>query len=237
MPDLPLIALIVFVAIFVQSLVGFGLALVSMPLLVAVVGLRVAAPLVALFGLLAEVLMLYHYRAALNLRAVWRIALTSVIGVPVGVWGLRQVDEAIILPLLGVVVTGYALYALFGPRLPDLKRPIWADMLGFLAGMLGGAYNMPGPPVIIYGTSRRWSPAEFKSNLQGFFILNSVLVVLTHVCVGNFTPDVLRGFVVAIPAVVLGALSGFALDRRVTPDRFHRLVLVVLVVLGVSLIL
>ncbi|GAB4571552.1 MAG: TSUP family transporter [Anaerolineae bacterium] len=232
-----LVALIVFAAIFTQGFLGFGLALVSMPLLVMAVGLPVATPLVALVSVTAEVVLLLYYRAALNLRAVARLTLASLPGIPLGVWLLRGLDEHLVLGVLGVIVAGYALYGLAAPRLPELRNPRWALGLGFVAGMLGGAYNTPGPPVIIYGTCRRWSPPEFKGNLQAFFIVNSVLVAVSHYLAGNITAPVIRYFLVALPAIGLGALAGFALERRVASERFHRLVLVALVGLGLSLLM
>ena len=237
MPTAILTALIVFAAIFTQSFVGFGLALVSMPLLSALLGLHTAAPLVALISITAEIVLILHYRAALNVRAVSRLIVASLPGIALGVWLLRGVDERIILPLLGIIVAGYALYALFSPRLPRLEHPRWADLLGFVAGLLSGAYNTPGPPVIVYASCRRWPPDEFKSNLQGFFIVNSAVVAVTHLVAGNVTPAVMQQFVVALPAIGLGALAGFALDGRVAPARFHRVVLVALVAIGLSLVL
>ena len=65
--------LIVFIAIFTQTLTGFGLALISMPLLVHVVGIQTAAPLVAIISGVAEAILLLLYRADLNLRAVTRL--------------------------------------------------------------------------------------------------------------------------------------------------------------------
>ncbi|MBN2469290.1 MAG: sulfite exporter TauE/SafE family protein [Anaerolineae bacterium] len=237
MPTPILIAIIVFVAIFTQSFVGFGLALVSMPLLSALLGLQTAAPLIALVGITAVIILLLHYRAALNIRAVSRLIIASLPGIVLGVWLLRGLDERIVLPLLGVIVAGYALYALANPRLPRLEHPRWTDALGFVAGLLGGAYNTPAPPVIVYASCRRWPPAEFKSNLQGFFIVNNTIVVITHFAAGNVTPAVMQHYLFALPAIVLGALAGFALDGRVDPGRFHRVVLVGLVAIGLSLVL
>jgi hypothetical protein len=236
MTDL-LIVLIVFGAIFVQSVSGFGLALVSMPLLALVIDLHTAAPLVALISVVAEIIILIHYREALDLRSVARFALASILGVPVGVLFLAQVDQAIVLPLLGIIVLGYALYALLGPRLPELRSVHWAHGLGFIAGVLGGAYNMPGPAVVIYANCRGWPPAQFKSNLQGFFVLTSVLILGAHVVAGHVTPDVLRDFALTLPAILLGALTGFALDRRLNPLVFRRVVQVMLIGIGLSLIL
>ncbi|MCZ7672281.1 MAG: sulfite exporter TauE/SafE family protein [Chloroflexi bacterium] len=92
-PSSFLVFLIVFAAIFTQTVTGFGLALVSMPLLALVLPIQVAAPLVALFGLVAELLLLLRYRTALNVRAVAVLIGASVVGIPVGVYVLGEMDE------------------------------------------------------------------------------------------------------------------------------------------------
>lgn len=231
-----LVFIIVFVAIFVQAVTGFGLALVSMPLLVLVLNIQVASPLVALIGGVAELLLLLHYRADLNIRAVTRLVAASLLGIPVGVLLLRRVDVGVITAVLGLLILLYALYALSGLRLPRLAHQAWGYGFGFVAGVLGGAYNISGPPVIIYGNCRQWPPAEFKSNLQGFFVVSSYTVIAVHALSGNFSPAVWQNFLIALPAILLALFVGLRLDNHLNPERFRRIVLVVLVVLGASLL-
>jgi hypothetical protein len=226
---------VIFFAVFTQSLSGFGVALVAMAFLPGLVGIQEATPLVALVALLLECYLLLRYRADLNLRAVWPIALASVFGIPLGVWALKGVDESVFLAALGVVIAGYALYALLGVRLPELRHPAWAWGVGFLAGMIGGAYNTSGPPVIIYGDCQRWPPAEFKSNLQGFFMINSVFVIANHALLHNLTPAVWQVFLWSLPAIGLGILLGTSLDRYLDPQRFRKVILILLVIMGVKL--
>lgn len=236
-PSSFLVFLIVFAAIFTQTVTGFGLALVSMPLLALVLPIQVAAPLVALFGLVAELLLLLRYRTALNVRAVAVLIGASVVGIPVGVYVLGEMDEGVVTAVLGVIVAAYALYALLGLRLPALSGRWWALLFGFVAGILGGAYNTSGPPVIIYGSCRRWPPLEFKSNLQGFFLVISLVVVVTHFFSGNITAVVWYNFFIAVPALLLALFAGFSLDQYIDAQRFRRIVLLFLVLLGFSLIL
>ncbi len=236
-PSSFLVFLIVFAAIFTQTVTGFGLALVSMPLLALVLPIQVAAPLVALFGLVAELLLLLRYRTALNVRAVAVLIGASVVGIPVGVYVLGEMDEGVVTAVLGVIVAAYALYALLGLRLPALSGRWWALLFGFVAGILGGAYNTSGPPVIIYGSCRRWPPLEFKSNLQGFFLVISLVVVVTHFFSGNITAVVWYNFFIAVPALLLALFAGFSLDTYIDAQRFRRIVLLFLVLLGFSLIL
>jgi uncharacterized membrane protein YfcA len=227
---------IVLLAVLTQSVAGFGLALVSMPILTAVVGLRTAAPLVALFALVAELLLLIAFRRALNVRVVWQLTAASVVGIPLGIVALRQLSEELLLTVLGVVLATYALYGLAGLRLPAAGQPAWAYAAGFVAGAFGGAYNTSGPPVILYGHARRWPPAEFKGNLQGFFLVNSIIVVAVHLAAGNVTAEVWRLATAAVPAVLGGVALGLRVGPTLAPAAFGRLVLGLLLVLGLWLI-
>ncbi len=227
---------VIFLSVFVQSMSGFGLALVSMALLPGIVGIQVAAPLVALVGIPLEFLLLLKYRSALNIHAVWPLIIASLFGIPLGIYVLKRVDEEIVLTILGIVITGYALYSLLEVKLPQMNHPTWAYGSGFFAGLLGGAYNTGGPPVIIYGNCRGWLPAEFKSNLQSFFLVVTLFVVAAHAFSGNLTEVVWLDFLCAVPAIGLGFVAGTWLDRYLNPALFRKVVLVLLVLLGLRLI-
>lgn len=231
------VGLIVFLAGFTQSLTGFGLALVSMALLPAVTGIRLATPLVALVAIAIETVLVIRYRQSLDVRAIWKVVLAALIGTPLGVLFLSKVDERIALALLGIVIAGYAVYALFGLKLPKLEGSFWAYASGLIGGMLGGAYNTSGPPVIVYADCRRWPPDVFKSNLQGYFIISSIAVVVSHALNGNLTPEVWRLFWWTTPFIAVGLIAGLSLDRLLNPATFRRIVLVLLVVMGIRLII
>jgi uncharacterized protein len=229
--------LIIFFSVFTQSLTGFGSGLVSMAFLPDVIGVRTAVPLVALVTGTLEFFLLIRYRAAFNIRAVWRMTAASILAIPIGVWTLRNISDKILLPLLGFIMASYALYALLNFRLPRLEHPAWAFLAGFLAGLFSGAYSVGGPPAIIYGTCRGWKPEEFKSNLQGFFLVNDALALVNHGIAGNLTPVVISTYLWALPVIALGIFSGTALDRIIDPQRFRKLVLGLLVVMGLRLML
>ena len=179
-----------FLAIFVQSLVGFGSALIAMPLLISILGLKVAVPLFAVVALIFESILVFYYRASLSPEVVLKLGIPAAVGIPLGVVGLRAVNEALLLGILGLVVIGYALYSLLNLRFPELRSSYWAYGSGFIGGLLGGAYNTSGPPVILYADSQRWPAAEFKGNLQGFFIINGIVAVLSHGLAQNLTSQI-----------------------------------------------
>jgi len=234
-PILP--ALILFAGAFTQSMTGFGSALVAMAVLPSLLGLPVAAPLVAATGLILEIMLILRYRQSLRLEAIWRALAASLVAAPLGVMAVRHINERAALFLLGLLLVAYSLYALTGIRLPTLAHPLWAWVTGLFSGLLGGAYNIAGPPIVVYGNCRGWDAAQFKSNLSGFFIINSLFVATSHVVNGNFTAEVTRLFLLCVPATALGFIAGQSMDRWLDPQRFRKIVLGLLIILGARLML
>lgn len=231
------IPILIFAAALIQSLSGFGFALIVMPLAAIALGLKTAAPLVALVALVLNAVNLLRYRQDLSLPELLRLGLSSTIGVPIGIWVLITVDEALILRFMGLLLVLYAGYALARPAALHPCPSWWSYPAGVAAGCLGAAYNTPGPPVVVYGALRQWSKGEFRAVLHGIFFLNTVLVVTSHALASRITPDVLRSFGFAVPALLLGILLASRVDSRLNRERFRLLVTVLILVLGLSMLL
>jgi uncharacterized membrane protein YfcA len=229
------VAAVVFSAAFLQSLSGFGFALLVMPVITLILGLRIAAPLIALAGLSLYGTNLVRYRKAIDSRELLRLGAACALGVPVGIWALVYVDEAIIRRLLGLILVVYAVYSLARPMAPRLCSRWWAYPAGFAAGCLGGAYNTPGPPVIVYGSLRQWPKEKFRAELQALFFVNAVLVVASHTLAHHVTAEVLSHALYTLPALLLGVLASSRIDRKL--DRRHFRALVTVLVLGLLLAL
>lgn len=229
------VSAVVLAASLVAGAAGFGAALVAMPLLLPMLGARTAPPLMALLAASMLAVLIARYRRDVSFREIWRLMLASLPAVPAGTWLARNVDERLVFGFLAAVLVGYALYALRGLKTPELGRGGWAYAAGAAAGLLGGAYNTDGPPVIIYGSCRRWSPREFKGNLQVFFSANSAVILAAHAAAGNFTPQVWRLYAAALPAMAAGLAAGLAADRWINAERFRRMTLWLLVALGLRL--
>ena len=235
MPELA-IFLIFLIAMFVQTSAGFGSALIAMPLLASFMGTRVSAPLFAISFVTVAVVITFRYRHDLKIKNIWRLILGSLIGVPIGVNVVSTWDEQVTLAIYGAFISAYALYALLGFHPPRLENKNWQWVLSPFAGMMSGAFNTSGPVYVIYGDSQRWSPFEFKGNLQILFFLNSILSTINHILVGNITDEVLALFVFAVPGIIVGTALGFTFDRFINPVIFRKVILVVLLIMGIGLI-
>jgi uncharacterized membrane protein YfcA len=231
------LGVIVVFAAFQQTITGFGFSLIVMPLASFVLGLRVAAPLIALASLMLYTINLVRYRDAVNFAEVKPLALAAIFGVPVGVWLLANVNESLIKTILGLILIAYALYNLARPLESRLQSRGWGLLAGFVSGCLGGAYNTPGPALIIYGTLRHWRKDEFRAILQLLFFISATLTVASHWIAQNITLNVLVLYLVAAPALAVGSVLAARVDARINKDAFRKIVIWMILVLGLSLVI
>ncbi len=135
MPLPLLIALIIFVAIATSATFGFGFALVSMPLLTAVLGLQTAAPLFNLAGTTAAFCIVLLSWQRIVFGSAWRLFLGTVVGIPLGILLIRVVPEPLVVGGLGIFLILFGIYRWIDAPLPKLHHPRWGYGFGFVAGI------------------------------------------------------------------------------------------------------
>ncbi len=232
-----LIAAIIFISAFQQSLSGFGFSLVAMPILVQLVGIQVAAPLVAVLALTINIINGIRWRADLDFHEIKRLGIWMALGVPLGIWGIFALNETIVKVGLGALLVAYALFALLRPeKLPVISRR-WAYPAGFFAGLLGGAYNTSGPPLILYGSLRNWSHQRFRAVLQSLFGFSASIVVAGHILTGHYTQPVLKLAAYSVPGLLLAVLLGALLDQHIKPEHLKKWITIATLILGISLLI
>lgn len=230
------VLVVVFLATFARSAVGFGNALVGMPLLTLLLGIRTATPLMGLLAVAMSLVILWDSWREMDLDAAWRLVLASFVGMPLGIWALKHLPAAIVTGGLGVLLAGFGLYALTRPVLPPLKKPHWVYVCGGVAGALGAAYNTNGPPVVVYGALRRWPATRFRATLQGFFLPSSFAISLSHGLGGLWDRQVLVLFGLSLLPMLLAVVAGGWVNRQIAPERFTRLLYGILIGLGCLLV-
>src|SRR4051812_298877 len=151
---LPVLA-VIFLATLIRSAFGFGEALVAVPLLALLIPVEEAVPLATMVSItVAGVVVAQDWRR-MHVRSAGWLVLSTLFGLPLGLWLLTAVAEAVVKAVLAVVILGFSSYCLAGRRPYRLTDDRWAWAFGFGAGVLGGAYGMNGPPLVVYGSLRQ----------------------------------------------------------------------------------
>jgi uncharacterized protein len=228
---------VIFLATLVRSAFGFGEALVAVPLLALLVPVEVAAPLAVLLSITVAALILAQDWHRIHVGSAWRLILATLFGIPLGLLLLTAVPESVVKALLAVVILAFSTYCLASrtPLALHDDRLAWA--FGFAAGVLGGAYGMNGPPLVVYGALRRWSPEHFRATLQGYFLPASLIGMLGYWLAGLWVPAVTRYYLLSLPVAVAAVLLGRLVNRRLKGRSFLRYVHAGLLLIGAVLLL
>lgn len=228
---------VVFLVTLVRAALGFGEALVAVPLLALAIPVGVAAPLAVLLSITVAAAVVLRDWRHVRVRSAGRLVLATVPGIPLGLLLLTAVPGYAVKAILAVVIIAFSAYCLARRTPVELRddRLAWAFGLG--AGVLGGAYGMNGPPLVVYGTLRRWPPEQFRATLQGYFLPASVLGMAGYWLAGLWVSAVTQYYLLSLPLAAAAILLGRRLSRRMDGRRFVLCVHVGLVLVGATLLI
>jgi uncharacterized protein len=233
----PAIIAILFLGTLVRASLGFGEALISVPLLALVMPVEQAAPVAVLVSITIALMILARDWRKVHFQSARRLILSTLAGIPVGLWMLRSLPEGVVKASLAVIILAFSIHALLNRRSQTLEDDRLAWLFGFQAGVLGGAYGMNGPPLAIYGSLRQWRPEDFRATLQAYFLPAGLAGMGGYWWAGLWTPAVSHFYLASLPGVALAVIAGGTLNTRLEPRRFRSYVYVGLVVIGVALLL
>jgi hypothetical protein len=121
---------------------------------------------------------------------------------------------------LASLIIAFSAYSLLGGKHRQLPDDKFAWLFGFSAGVLGGAYGMNGPPLVLYGSLRGWSPQHFRATLQGYFLPASLAGLCGYWLAGLWTPAVSRFYLLSLPLVIVATFLGRVINARMGASRF-----------------
>jgi hypothetical protein len=231
------VGIILFFASFTLGTAGFGFALVSVPLLALVVSPRIAVPLVVVYSNGINFFLLLRFRDHIEWPKLWPLLVGVLPGIPLGICLLKNTEDIVIRKIVGAVVIGFILWNLFTrtQRSQDLSR-FWAVLAGFMSGILTGASAMGGPPVLMYLTLTQWEKNLTRATLQSFFFITGTCALLGLTLERLLTLDVLRFNLLYLPSVILGSVMGYIAFKRISSERFRKMLVYLLLAIGLFLI-
>jgi uncharacterized membrane protein YfcA len=232
------VLIVIFIATLIRSVFGFGEALIAVPLLALRLPVNVAAPLAVLVSITVAAVIVVQDWQKIHLRSTGWLVLPTLVGIPLGLLLLTSGNSRLVKAALAVVIMAFSGYALIGRKPPELHSDsrLWLLVFGFLAGVLGGAYGMNGPPLAIYGAMRRWSAQHFRATLQGYFLPASIIGMAGYWLAGLWVPAVTHYYLMSLPLTLAAILLGRPINRRLHGYAFLKYVHVSLVAIGAVLL-
>lgn len=236
--DQLLVVGIICLAAFIQGLTGFGYGMAAMALLPLLMDFREATLLVAVLGLAVNVFTFVGYRTEYRWHEGRSLIFGAVLGAPIGVALVHWVDASIMIRALGGLICVFTFNELIVSRHSKWKIPeSWGFPLGCLAGLFGSAFNIGGPPAVMYAYSQPWSKQQVVACLQVLFLVIGTLRVVLSAAAGRLeTHHLGLAFAVMLPMFAC-IWAGRQLLERIPQGRLRMVVYVGLFAMGVKYVI
>ncbi len=233
------ILIISFIASLVRSTLGFGEALVAVPLFLFFLPVDIAVPLSVMLSVVIALVIVVQDHTKIHFNSAKWLIFYAALGVPIGIIILMYGSEILVKTGLGILIILYSLYSLYFNSHKTLEEDnkFWLFACGFLSGIFGGAYGLNGPPLVVYGNLRRWSPKYFRATLQAYFLPVSLISVVGYYAKGLVTMEVNTYFVTSLITTIPAIFLGRYLNHRLKDGEFFQYVYWGLIVISVILII
>lgn len=218
---------------------GFG-GFAAMPLLALVIPMKVLVPVWTLLTISSSATLFGKDRKHVSLPMILKILPSCSIGILAGLWLFKTLDAAWLTRGLGLLVSGYGLYALWqtvGSKALQTPRAV-ATLASFLAGAVGTLFGtMASIFFAIYMDAIRVSKEQFRGTLAALMMTLAVIRGVGYWAVGEFGRESLLLFAAALPFMLAGIFIGDRIHTGLSETAFRRIVCVVLILSGIPLML
>lgn len=215
----------------VQMASGFGFALMAVPMLAVVVGPHDAVLLAVLAGAAFCAYQSFEGRGHRDGWVVARILVGAAAGLPVGYVVFRHLDPDLLTLLIGVLVLAATVALVRGVTLSS-RSPAADLVAGLCSGVLTTSTATNGPPVVTLLSGRRLPPDEFRATLTAVFLVVDLAAIAVFAYGGELDRSILEVAYWCLPGLLAGGYAGWKARTLLSPERFHTLVLGLLVLAG-----
>jgi len=245
-----IILLTIFISSFIYGLIGFGDALILIPVLTLFISIQSAVVLVNLWGVIPSLLNLIQYFKFIDKKFFIRGVITGIPGVLVGTLLI------VILPLrwieltLGLFVLVYSTLKIikYGkknkpddsiidksdePKLPNSVLVIGGFSYGFFGALIGAA----GPINIALLENTGHHREEFIGNFAAISTVFGLIRIPLYLTQRIFPTEYLLVFFIAFPVIFIATKIGHFITPKIKVESFQLIIHIILFISSIRTIL
>src|SRR5918997_962780 len=216
----------------VTGLTGFGLALISTPILLFVYEPRTVIVLTAIFSIVINSAVVWDSWQEARKRLALALLIPALFGIVAGVEVLSVINPDYVRLGVGVIVIFSALLLVRDIRLPGAGTRWGTLVAGSASGALSTSTGLAGPPVVLLLASRGLPKHEFRGTSALYFLPMSVVGILVLALRGLVEGGEVPLGLLLVPAAIAGKVIGTALLKRVSEKAFRAVTLGLVILTG-----
>nr|VFK53950.1 MAG: hypothetical protein BECKTUN1418F_GA0071002_10347 [Candidatus Kentron sp. TUN]VFK55945.1 MAG: hypothetical protein BECKTUN1418E_GA0071001_10356 [Candidatus Kentron sp. TUN] len=225
---------VVIAATILRAFTGFGFGLVAVPAFALFLTPAQSVILSTSLSLTVGIQSWPQYRGKIPLQPLLPMFLFAIAGTILGALLLMELSKEIFQMAIGVgvilaciVLTGYH------PRQRQV-HPVLIWGTGLTSGLMGGAFGMSGPPIIIYTMATEPDSERARAFTIMFLTFTSMIGLIIYSAADLVDMQSVYLFLLAYPAMYLGNKFGNRLFAQHGGRFYRQVALIALFFIGVS---
>ncbi|GEM_PF-967581 len=226
---------------FIQASIGFGYALIVMPLMALFLPMATCSAISAVTIVAIGIQMSVTLRKSLKIATVVLPMLCCFATINVGLYLLATFDEfllRIVLAFLLIVATMSSIMVNKAKGGTASGKWYFAVIAGLLTGVSAGMFNIVGPFLLLYYFTVCDDTLHIKASLEFSFLLAGIYSSIMHYFIyRNINAAVAPLILAAVAAALVAGFVGIGIYRRLNKKRLASFVYVLLPVMALILVL
>ena len=245
-----IILLAVFISSFIYGLIGFGDALILIPILTLFINIQSVVVLVNLWGIVPSLLNLIHYFKFIDKKFFTRGIITGIPGVLVGTFLIVRLPLRWIELTLGLFVLVYSILNIVKywnkkklenniiGKSDDLHLPNSVLIVGgFSYGFFGALIGAAGPINIALLENTGHYREEFIGNFAAISTLFGLIRIPLYLTQQIFPTEYLLVFFIAFPVIFIATKIGHLITPKIKVNSFQLIIHLMLFISSIRTIL
>ncbi|MCF8012351.1 MAG: sulfite exporter TauE/SafE family protein [Clostridiales bacterium] len=231
-------ALIIGAASTVQAATGFGLALVSIPLLILIFNPKMAVGICIMVSFFSTLTLFFKNRHSTCWPVVKNILAGALPGMPLGLMAFSLFNVEVLKSFICFFIIILSMLMVFEVKLNIKKENTKMQILaGSLSGSMSSSIGISGPPVVILFSNLDLPKESFRASLVSYFIFIDTITYI-GLLLNNSLPQYTNVFgFTFVPFVFLGTFLGNKFFTRIPAYKFKKLVLAMLIIISIHSII
>ena len=230
-----ILALGIFIGFYVQTVIGFAGSLLALPILLFKMELPDAIAYISIFYLFSSVFMISKEWQNIDKKIILQLAVTSVIGVILGIVVLTFAKPLILKRGLGVFILLYVLYISFGKKKIVLNKG-GVISFGVMAGFFSGLFSTGGPLYVMCVENTVKNINALRATMIGVLGLVTITRVPALAVSGLLNLSHLKVALFILPVFLLAQFLGKKTFKKIGENSFKKALMVLLCVSGMIML-
>lgn len=224
------------VAIYIQSIFGFAAGMIAMPILLLALPFDEAMVFLSIFLALFSITQIKICWRDINVKMAFRIGISLVIGLTIGVYILSYSEPQFLKRVLGLLIMIYAIYS----RLEKNRLSIFKNSeipFGLLGGFMSGLFAAGGPFYVISISNNLSSKKTIRATIIAVLAISNVGRIPLLIATNMFSLDIIFKAIWVLPFFFLSIYLGNKKYKKIQDTTFKEALSTILFFTGLVMIL